>query len=816
MEEVMMFRFRLVFGVIFMGVVLFFSFKEVFAQDKYLVKIDISSSSQIEKLTKTKALVYAKTSKFFVGEAELGDLDYLKGEGVSYQVLDEQPEMGKYYLIWSRNKEEIQTYLRRVEKTAEVLYSEDSFAIVKGEVFQAFDLPFLKVYRIPQTPLPLETREPAFLESFTPKYNALVDQMIDQVDLGEITGFVSDLSGENPVMIGGVWDTLHTRYSHSPKSGRAAEYLKEKLEGLGFSTEYHLYYAPVQNSFSSIKGTADGETLWIGTHGYGGLLKTMDGGSSWFFLQNTMGYSLNSIFFIEPGFLWGVGNRGLIVKSADRGESWVFQASGTDQWLNDVYFVDSLEGWAVGDYGTILHTTDGGGSWSDESIEPRYDYQAVTFVGDSLGWVVSASGKVVHTTDGGGSWSFQVSGTSQWLSDVGFVDSLEGWMVGGNGLILHTTDGGGSWVSQVSGTTYYLNSLCFLDSLEGWAVGQAGIILHTSDGGESWVIQRSGGDSYFGVFFVDSLRGWTVGGDDIFHTSDGGANWAAQSTSVKTWKNVVATLRGDIYPGRQCLIIAHYDAISEDPFNSAPGADDNASGTAAVLEAAKILKNYHFQNTVKFIAFSGEEQGLLGSYAYARDAYLRGDTILGVLNFDMIAWDGRYDDSVFVVGGMDSDSRALWVLLRRVISDYGIALNSYDYYSGSSGISDEASFIAFGYPAIFSSEAPAWDYSRDFNPYYHTTGERLWAFNLGYYDKCVKTAVGSIATLAQPFIIGDADSDGRLTLSDAILLANHVLKGGPPPDLLKTGDVDCNTDIDLADVVYLANHLLKGGPGPCQ
>jgi photosystem II stability/assembly factor-like uncharacterized protein len=811
MEEVMMFRFRLVFGVIFMGVVLFFSFKEVFAQDKYLVKIDISSSSQIEKLTKTKALVYAKTSKFFVGEAELGDLDYLKGEGVSYQVLDEQPEMGKYYLIWSRNKEEIQTYLRRVEKTAEVLYSEDSFAIVKGEVFQAFDLPFLKVYRIPQTPLPLETREPAFLESFTPKYNALVDQMIDQVDLGEITGFVSDLSGENPVMIGGVQDTLFTRVSYSPKCWQAAEYIREKLEGLGFSTEYHLYYmSPVENSsFGSIKGTADGETLWIGMHGYGGLLKTMDGGSSWFFLQNTMGYSLNSIFFIEPGFLWGVGNRGLIVKSADRGESWVFQASGTDQWLNDVYFVDSLEGWAVGDYGTILHTTGGGGSWSDESIEPRYDYQAVTFVGDSLGWVVSASGKVVHTTDGGGSWSFQVSGTSQWLSDVGFVDSLEGWMVGGNGLILHTTDGGGSWVSQVSGTTYYLNSLCFLDSLEGWAVGQAGIILHTSDGGESWVIQRSGGDSYFGVFFVDSLRGWTVGGDDIFHTSDGGANWAAQSTSVKTWKNVVATLRGDIYPGRQCLIIAHYDAISEDPFNSAPGADDNASGTAAVLEAAKILKNYHFQNTVKFIAFSGEEQGLLGSYAYARDAYLRGDTILGVLNFDMIAWDGNYDNVIAVETGGDAGSVALGNLLSNTIWDYGINLYSYQYVG--SGGSDHTYFISFGYPAILGIED--W---YDFNPYYHTTNEKLSGFNLGYFNKFVKAAVGSIATLSRPYLVGDTDSDGLFTLSDVILLANYVLKSGLPPDPLKSGDVDCNTRIELADAIYLANYLLKSGPVPCQ
>jgi photosystem II stability/assembly factor-like uncharacterized protein len=808
----MMFRFRFVFGLIFMGAVLFFSFNGVSAQNKYLVKIDVSSSDQMGKLAKTKALVYAKTSKFFVGEAELGDLEYLKGEGVSYQVLDEPPEMGRYYLIWSRNKENIQTYLKRIEKTAQVLYLEDSFAIVKGEVFQAFDLPFLKVYKIPQIPLPLETKEPAFLESFTPEYNALVDEMIDQVDLGEITGFVSDLSGENPVIIGGVQDTLLTRVSYSPKCWRAAQYLKEKLEGFGLSTEYQLYYmSPVENSsFGSIKGTSDGETLWVGMHGYGGLLKTTDGGSDWFFLENSFGYSLYSIFFIEPGFLWGIGNYGLIVKSADGGESWSQEVSGTNEWLSDVYFLDSLRGWVVGSYGMILQTTDGGDSWVDRSIEPRYDYQAVTFEGDSLGWIVGLNGKILHTVDGGENWYFQTSGVNQGWSDVDFEDSLRGWVAGANGTIIHTVNGGGSWVSQSSGTTLYLNALCFSDSLKGWAVGQAGIIVHTSDGGQNWVTQRSSGDSYTGVFFADSLRGWVVGGDEILYTSDGGQNWTIQSANVQpiAWKNVVATLPGDIYPGRQCLITAHYDDRSEDPLRYAPGADDNASGTAAVLEAAKILKNYHFQNTVKFIAFSGEEQGLLGSYAYARDAYLRGDTILGVLNFDMIAWDGNYDNVIAVETGGDAGSKALGNLLRNTIWDYGIDLNSYQYVG--SGGSDHTYFISFGYPAILGIED-----GNDFNPYYHTTNEKLSGFNLGYFNKFVQAGVGSIATLARPYLIGDTDSDGLLALTDVILLANYILKSGPSPDPLKSGDVDCNTKIELTDVIYLANYLLKSGPALC-
>ncbi len=83
----------------------------------------------------------------------------------------------------------------------------------------------------------------------------------------------------------------------------------------------------------------------------------------------------------------------------------------------------------------------------------------------------------------------------------------------------------------------------------------------------------------------------------------------------------------DIY-----ILGAHYDSANN------AGADDNGSGTAAVMEAARVLAEYEFDCTLTFIAFDVEERGLKGSEAYAAAADARNENILGVVNLDMIAW----------------------------------------------------------------------------------------------------------------------------------------------------------------------------------
>lgn len=103
--------------------------------------------------------------------------------------------------------------------------------------------------------------------------------------------------------------------------------------------------------------------------------------------------------------------------------------------------------------------------------------------------------------------------------------------------------------------------------------------------------------------------------------------------------NVVAVLRGTENPGRYVIMSGDIDSRVSDPtdFTSdSPGANDNASGMAGVLEAARVLSRYKFRNSIVFTGLSGEEQGLFGGRGLAGYAKSEEWDIIGILNNDMI------------------------------------------------------------------------------------------------------------------------------------------------------------------------------------
>jgi Zn-dependent M28 family amino/carboxypeptidase len=103
--------------------------------------------------------------------------------------------------------------------------------------------------------------------------------------------------------------------------------------------------------------------------------------------------------------------------------------------------------------------------------------------------------------------------------------------------------------------------------------------------------------------------------------------------------NVVAIKRGTKYPNRYILMSGDIDSRVSDPtdFTSdSPGANDNASGMAGTIEAARVLSKYDFEQSVVFVGLSGEEQGLFGGKGLAEYAKAEGWDIIGILNNDMI------------------------------------------------------------------------------------------------------------------------------------------------------------------------------------
>lgn len=103
--------------------------------------------------------------------------------------------------------------------------------------------------------------------------------------------------------------------------------------------------------------------------------------------------------------------------------------------------------------------------------------------------------------------------------------------------------------------------------------------------------------------------------------------------------NVLALKRGTKYPNRYIIMSGDIDSRVSDPNNytsDSPGANDNASGMAGTIEAARVLSKYSFENSILFVGLSGEEQGLYGGKGLAKFAKDQGWDIIGVLNNDMI------------------------------------------------------------------------------------------------------------------------------------------------------------------------------------
>ena len=127
-----------------------------------------------------------------------------------------------------------------------------------------------------------------------------------------------------------------------------------------------------------------------------------------------------------------------------------------------------------------------------------------------------------------------------------------------------------------------------------------------------------------------------------------------------TGRNVLALLRGDdpALAGEVLIVGAHYDHLGRGPFGSLDpesdeihnGADDNASGVAAMLEAAELLSSrFRTARSILFVAFTGEEFGLLGSAHYVRDPAIPLDRTAAMLNMDMV---GRLEGGPLIVNGV--------------------------------------------------------------------------------------------------------------------------------------------------------------------
>jgi hypothetical protein len=237
--------------------------------------------------------------------------------------------------------------------------------------------------------------------------------------------------------------------------------------------------------------------------------------------------------------------------------------------------------------------------------------------------------------------------------------------------------------------------------------------------------------------------------------------------------NVIATLRGTVNPDLIYVVSSHYDSVA-----IGPGADDDSSGTAALLETARLLAKHPQPATIMFASFTGEEAGLLGSREFVRRAVADKVAIVGALNNDMVGWanDNRLDNTIrYSNHGIRDIQHAAAMQFSNLITYDALYYKSTDAAAYYEAFGDIVGGIG-SYPVLSS-------------PHYHQSHDVLENMNHQLITEVAKTTAATLMLLASsPSRLTDLEvtsfSGGVATLtwkpSPERGVNSYVVAYGPP------------------------------------
>lgn len=198
--------------------------------------------------------------------------------------------------------------------------------------------------------------------------------------------------------------------------------------------------------------------------------------------------------------------------------------------------------------------------------------------------------------------------------------------------------------------------------------------------------------------------------------------------------NVLAELKADQPTDEYILLGAHMDSVRN------AGADDNSSGTVAVLEAARILKNLPERKVnLIFAWFDEEELGLIGSRALAKEYRAKGLNISSVHTLDMVGYDSDGDSAIEI----EQPDGPLWDYYQMVNTKHDLNLT---LYRTSSGSTDHVAFRQQGFVSVGLCEE--W-VNGDTTPNYHRKGDRFDTVNFDYLTNVTRLTVAAVGDLAR-------------------------------------------------------------------
>ena len=214
----------------------------------------------------------------------------------------------------------------------------------------------------------------------------------------------------------------------------------------------------------------------------------------------------------------------------------------------------------------------------------------------------------------------------------------------------------------------------------------------------------------------------------------------------ETGRNLIAIKHGNVYPNEYILFGAHYDSMPSE--GNSPGADDNASGTAVVLEAARLYSNMSSSYSVIFALWDEEEYGLIGSGYYA-GRVVDSLFINLALNADMIAYDHDNDNIMGLYHSISEETTPYVEEIEQVNVENNFYIDLYRINSNAP--SDDQAFGRVGFNSIGFLEVHFNYGYDDFNPYWHSSDDTIDKFNLNFYERMSRLIITSLVKISEAY-----------------------------------------------------------------
>ncbi|MDZ7859254.1 MAG: M20/M25/M40 family metallo-hydrolase [Candidatus Krumholzibacteriota bacterium] len=577
-------------------------------------------------------------------------------------------------------------------------------------------------------------------------------ELAGKVKIFELETTINELSGAETINLSGSSARIMTRYTYSDQKYLALEYLKGKAAGYGYETEVQSFVEKIfSEDLLGLAASDTKDTIWAGTVDGRFYRSVYQGGWTGFrrcaFIDSIEIYSLEKG---PGGGLWaGCGfqrkPQGGLYYSDDGGLNWEKRKSGINVYsVKSISFADDRSGIAVGQTGTLLLTGDGGSSWSVEnpSVFVWKDLNDSAWDGSEY-WIAAEGGRLYRSGDWGTSWEESVF-TNPSLNSISFSDSLHG-VIAADGSVFYTSNGGANWDETVLGVN--LTAVDMADSSVAAACAEEGDIYLTGDGGVSWrkvPVEYSGIEEKSNLLFLREDLFLSVGEDTARSISieDGSSYSSSAEVAADSaiGKNLIFRKEGFDLSEERVVLCAHYDSYNwKDPYNIAPGADDNASGVAGVLECARVLANAMTDRTIEFVLFDGEEEGLLGSGYFVENIDPQA-VYRAVFNLDMLGKDYSSDGQAVCVAGREEKQDSLLFSRYSDLAGF-LGLNIIPEYISPSPASDHQSFWKLeDLPAVLLVEGGYRD-----NPYMHLEEDRAEHIDFEYLRECVQLSLTVLA-----------------------------------------------------------------------